>query len=72
MKNIIILVVFCFGIQSIDAQKRVAIYWDASYSIKDRQIDRELQYLDNYFKKYQTANVTLVMFSNDVLLKSNY
>ncbi len=72
MKNIIILLVFCLGIQNINAQKQIAIYWDASYSMKDRNLDRELQYLNNYFKKHQAANVTLVMFSNDIILKETY
>lgn len=72
MKNMILLLVFWFGFQNINAQKQIAIYWDVSYSMKDRKIDRELQYLNNYFKKYQVANVTLVMFSNDIILKETY
>jgi len=72
VKNIVILIVFWFSIQCINAQKKITIYWDASYSMKDRKIDRELQYLNNYFKKHQTANVTLVMFSNEIILKESY
>jgi len=67
MKQIAILLFIISSLQLSVAQKSVAIYWDASYSMEDRKIERELQFLDNYFKKYDEANVTLVMFSNDIL-----
>jgi len=72
MKSIIVLLSFWLCIQGITAQKQTAVYWDTSYSMKDRKIDRELQYLNNYFKKHQDVNVTLVMFSNDIILKEVY
>jgi len=72
MKKIVLLILISFSIQLLFAQKEVAIYWDASYSMKDRETNRELQFLDNYFKKYSEANVHLSMFSNDILAKSNY
>ena len=72
MKNIIVLVGFWLCIQSIPAQKKVALYWDVSYSMNDRKIDRELRYIDNYFKKHQEVNVVLIMFSNDIILKEDY
>ena len=56
----------------IFAQKNVAMYWDASYSMKDRQIDKEIKFLDNYFKKFTEANVLLTVFSNDIQLKQTF
>ena len=72
MKKIVLLILISFSIQLLFAQKEVAIYWDASYSMKDRETNRELQFLDNYFKKYSDATVHLSMFSNDILAKSKY
>lgn len=62
----------CFSFQTLFAQKNVAVYWDASYSMKDRSLDRELIFLDNYFKKHTEANVVLAMFSNEILFKDHY
>ncbi len=72
MKYFTIGLLFLFCSQNLTAQKKVAIYWDASYSMSDRLLDRELQYLDNYFKKYTNSDVGLVVFSNDIILRENY
>jgi tetratricopeptide (TPR) repeat protein len=72
MKSIVILLFFWLGLQSIYAQKSVAIYWDASYSMKDRQLDRELEFLNNYFKKNKTTTVKLIMFSNAIILQEDF
>ncbi|MBT8273563.1 MAG: TonB-dependent receptor plug domain-containing protein [Bacteroidia bacterium] len=72
MKKIVVFIVLCFAMQTLVAQKNIAIYWDASYSMKDRKVDRELKFLDNYFKKNSEANVALNMFSNDIIIKDNY
>lgn len=72
MKKIVVLLVLCLALQSLFAQKNIAIYWDASYSMKDRNLDRELKFLDNYFKKNSEANVVLNMFSNDIIIKDNF
>ncbi len=65
-----LLILFVF--QSSFAQNDVTIYWDASYSMKDRQIDKEFNYLNNYFKKYANQNVQLVTFSNDIILEQSF
>jgi tetratricopeptide (TPR) repeat protein len=72
MKKLVILILVCFSTQILMAQKNVAVYWDASYSMKDRDMDRELKFLENYFNKHTEANVTLAMFSNEILLKDYY
>jgi len=65
-----LLILFVF--QSSLGQNDVTIYWDASYSMKDRQIDKEFNFLNNYFKKYVNQNVQLVTFSNDIILEQNF
>ncbi|NNK88880.1 MAG: hypothetical protein HKO90_11400, partial [Flavobacteriaceae bacterium] len=67
MKKLILAFVACLFYFSLSAQQSVAVYWDASYSMKDRDIDRELKFLGNYFKKHQEAVVTLKVFSNDII-----
>lgn len=54
------------------AQDKIAIYWDASHSMKDRDLNRELTFLNNYFKKHQNVEVDLLMFSNEELLSHTY
>ncbi len=74
MKKLITFIVFLslLGINDLVAQSDVTIYWDASYSMKDRNIDREFNYLNNYFKKYKNAKTHLVVFSNDIILEENF
>lgn len=69
MKKLVLILLVCFSFQTIQAQKNVALYWDASYSMKDRNVEREFNFLDNYFKKNSEANVSLTMFSNDIILE---
>ncbi len=72
MKGFIIILLCLISFQSTNAQKKVAIYWDASYSMKDRQLNQELQFLDNYFLKNKEVTLKFVMFSNTILLQENY
>lgn len=72
MKNCILIIATCFAFQVIFAQRNVDLYWDASYSMKDRNSQNEFIYLNNYFKKYPETIVSLIMFSNEVILKEKY
>lgn len=72
MKNFTLILLTLFVIQSALSQNDVAIYWDASYSMKDRDIQKEFNYLNNYFKKYKDANVQLITFSNDIILEEKF
>lgn len=42
----------------------VTLYWDVSYSMKDRDMIKEITYLNSYFDKLQNAKVVVVTFSN--------
>jgi tetratricopeptide (TPR) repeat protein len=46
------------------APKSIAIYWDNSFSAKDRDVDRELKLLDSYLKSIGgTKNIYLIPFN---------
>lgn len=46
--------------------KKVTIFWDASYSMQFRKLNKELQLLDKYFEYLNAADVRLVVFSNTI------
>lgn len=50
-----------------DKPKSIDIFWDASYSMKNRDIDTELKLLDLYFSNIQNVTVNTTIFSNEVL-----
>lgn len=72
MKNFILIAITCFAFQMAIAQRNVDLYWDASYSMKERNLQSELFYLSNYFKKYPQTNVSLIVFSNEIILEENF
>ncbi len=72
MKNLALFILVTTLFLPLNAQKKVAIYWDVSMSMSDRHLDRELTYLDNYFKKNQSADVILKIFSNDIIQEGKY
>ncbi len=72
MKNFLLVVATCFMLQTAVAQRNIDLYWDASYSMKDRNLQNEFLYLNNYFKKHSETNVTLIMFSNEVIMQEKF
>jgi len=44
----------------------LSILWDASYSMRNRNIDEELKLLGNYINHLQNVSITFVSFSNAV------
>ena len=67
-----IITLFFLGCFFGNAQKSVAIYWDASYSMKDRDLALEFEFIDNYFKENTEVKVSLVMFSNEVIFNQEF
>lgn len=72
MKNFIMLICVYFSLQTTFAQRNIDVYWDTSYSMKDRNLNNEFLYLNNYFKKYPETNVNLIMFSNEIILNEKF
>ncbi|MFD1161915.1 TonB-dependent receptor plug domain-containing protein [Hwangdonia seohaensis] len=50
----------------------ISIYWDASLSMKSRDLEKELEFLDNYINHLKDVKVELVKFSNQILSTKNY
>lgn len=67
---LLIFAILCFN--SSIAQKKVGLYWDVSLSMKERNLEREFNFLNNYFKKHSDVELRLIMFSNEIILEQNY
>lgn len=46
--------------------KKLSLLWDTSYSLQNRNIDKELELLDDYFNYLRNVEVELITFSNDI------
>lgn len=75
MRNRTLLFLSCFllvtslkayHLDIIPPIKKITIYWDTSLSVKDKDIDKELSFLDAYFNKTPNAVVDLITFSNSI------
>ncbi len=55
-----------------DKPNEIALFWDASLSMKDRNIQKELKLLEGYFKHLTNVTVHFVSFSNTVLLDKQF
>ena len=51
---------------------KITIYWDSSLSMKDKDIDKELLVLNNYFKNTPNVEVDLITFSNTINLQKRF
>jgi TonB-dependent SusC/RagA subfamily outer membrane receptor len=75
MKKYLVLLVAISICQSISSQeiiKKVTLLWDTSYSMIDRNLDNDLDYLNEYFLENLNTQVTLVKFSNDIILTETF
>jgi TonB-dependent SusC/RagA subfamily outer membrane receptor len=75
MKKYLVLLVAISICQSISSQeiiKKVTLLWDTSYSMIDRNLDNDLDYLNEYFSENLNTQVTLVKFSNDIILTETF
>ncbi|GAB5399354.1 MAG: hypothetical protein Aureis2KO_09390 [Aureisphaera sp.] len=51
------------------AQEKVTIAWDVSLSMQERNLDKELEFLDTYFSKYPNCTARVILF-NGIQAKS--
>ena len=75
MRKYLSLLIAISIFQSISSQeiiKKVTLLWDTSYSMIDRNLDNDLDYLNEYFLENLNTQVTLVKFSNDIILNQTY
>lgn len=69
---LLITVFICHSLSSQQNIKKITLLWDTSYSMIDRNLDNDLNYLNEYFSKNMNSDVILVKFSNDVILNQTY
>ncbi len=69
MKKVIFLIVICcFSfLSTLNAQKKVVIFWDASWSMEQKDFDQEFEYLNKYFNESPNNKTTLVIFNYTIL-----
>ena len=65
LKRVIFLVVFVSSITVI-SQTPVTICWDTSLSMNDRDIQKEMVFLNEYFKTNTTTETSVISFNTDV------
>lgn len=65
-----------YAFMSVDPKKvirkkaaEITIFWDASLSMKDRDLEKEIALLDTYFSYLNTVTVTFKSFSNASLVE---
>jgi CarboxypepD_reg-like domain/TonB-dependent Receptor Plug Domain len=54
------------------SHKSVALFWDTSLSVQNRDISLELAFLDNYIKDKKDITIHLTKFSNKVISEKTY
>ncbi len=52
--------------------RKIALYWDVSLSTKDRDLEKELQFLDVYLQYLENVKIELIKFSNAIHLQKTY
>jgi len=52
--------------------EKIAIYWDTSLSMEDKDIKKEIDFLDNYFKLINNAQIKLYTFNISLKQEQNY
>jgi len=75
MRKYLFIVITVSLFQSISSQeltKKVTLLWDTSYSMIDRSLGNDLNYLNEYFLKNSNSQVNLIKFSNDIILNQFY
>lgn len=49
-----------------DTSERITLLWEASYTMRTKDMEKELDFINTYFKQISSSEVTLIVFSNDV------
>ncbi|MFD2562228.1 TonB-dependent receptor plug domain-containing protein [Aquimarina rubra] len=65
-----ILCVFFFlnsSFNEFSSEEDIIIYWDASFSQKDKNFNKEFQFLDAYFNNQTNIKVSLIVFNTEII-----
>lgn len=52
--------------------KQITLFWDASLSMKERDLEKEITLLDTYFKGVNSVTIHLITFSNTIQVEKQY
>lgn len=50
----------------------ITVYWDVSFSMKSRDLEKEFAFLDDYIKHLKNVKIELVKFSNQIVSTKEY
>ena len=50
----------------------INLFWDISFSMKDRDIEKEISFLDSYIKAIGALDIRFTSFSNGIVSEKNY
>ena len=56
---LLITVLICHSLSSQQNIKKITLLWDTSYSMIDRNLDNDLNYLNEFFSKNMNSDVIL-------------
>ncbi|MBW2937966.1 TonB-dependent receptor plug domain-containing protein [Aureisphaera sp. CAU 1614] len=71
MIRFLILILFTISI-SVNAQTETIIAWDISLSMKERDLEKEFDFITKYFERYQDTQVTVLQFNNVNLSETEF
>ena len=70
---------YFYAYKTVSSKKRrrfksenITLYWDASLSMKNRDLEKELNLLESYFSDVKNIDVTFIAFSNTVLKNKSF
>ena len=75
MKRFATLCLILFLTLQINAQekiKKIGLFWDTSYSMIQKDLKKEIQFLYQYFRANPNIEISLTKFSNDVIFEKVY
>ncbi len=52
--------------------KQITIYWDASLSMENRNLEKEISFLDSYFSNLKNIDISFIVFSNTLLKNKSF
>jgi len=72
-KNILILgLILSFFTVFSQEEKKVTLFWDTSYSMVDKELPNEIEFLNSYFKTNTNLTLNLIKFSNQIISNESF
>jgi len=63
---------FANSINLIPKPAKITIYWDSSLSMKEKDLAKEIEFLDNYFNNVTDVVVEFISFSNSIGIEKTF